>query len=74
MQGVENVLEDGITRWKGNNIQSRLTKETLVAPWKSQELGVEGAGGWSEILRPVTHLGELRSQLGGLMRKVGECG
>ena len=68
------MLADGITRWKGDEIQSRLTKECPAVTWQAQELGVEGAEMCSEILRAATHSDELRSRLGGLMRKVGGCG
>ena len=74
VQGVENVLADGITRWKEDEIQSRLTEECPAVTWQVQEHGVEGAEMCSEILRAVTHSDELRSRLGRLMRKVGGCG
>ena len=74
VRGVENGLVDGITRWKENEIQSRLTKECPAVPWRAQELGAEGAGMCSEILHAATDLVELRSRLGRLMREVGECG
>ena len=74
VRGVENILADGITRWKEKEIQTRLTTECPTVSWQAQELGVEGTEMCSEILRKVTHSDELRSRLGGLMRKVGGCG
>ena len=74
VRGVENGLADGITRWKEDEIQSRLTKECPAVPWQVQELGPEGEGMCSEILHAATDLGGLRSRLERLMRKVGECG
>ena len=61
VSGVENELADGITRWKEDEIQSRLTKECPAFPWQAQELGPEGGGKCSEILHAATDLGGLRS-------------
>ena len=71
---VENGLADGITRWKENEIQSRLTKECPAVPWQAHEFGPEEAGMCSEILHQATDLGGLRIRLERLMRKVRKCG
>ena len=63
VRGVENVLADGITRWKGSEIQIRLTAEHPTVLWQAQELGVEGEEMCSDILRAATHSDELRGRL-----------
>ena len=70
--GVENVLADGETRWKEDEIQTRLTAERPTVSWKAQELGVEGTEMCTEVLRAATHSDELRSRQGRPMRKVGQ--
>lgn len=72
VRGVENILvmADGRTRWKENEICSRITEECLAVTEQAHKLGVEGAEMCPEILRAATHLDELRSRFGGLMRKV----
>lgn len=49
VRGVENVLDDGITRWSVGEIATRLTGKQLLIPW--QELGEEGGAICAEILR-----------------------
>ena len=70
VMGVENFLADGITRWKEDDIQTRLTTECPNVSWQAQDLGVGGTDMCSEILRAATHSDELRSRLRILMRKV----
>ena len=49
MRDVENVLADGITRWKESETQTSLTTEQPTVLWQAQELGVEGKHMYSEI-------------------------
>ena len=73
VRGVENTFVDGIT-WNEREIQTRLTTECPTVSLQARKLGVEGTEMCPEILRAATHSDELRSRLGGLMRKVGGCG
>ena len=74
MCGAWVVLGGGITRWKENDIQIRLTAERPTVLLQAQELAVEGKEMRSEISRAARHSDELRGRLIRLIRKVGGCG
>ena len=74
VRGVDNFLVHGITRWKGEDLQTRLAAECPNVSWQAQDLGVGGTEMCSEILRAAMHSNELRSRLGRLVRKVGGRG
>ena len=42
VRGAENFLAGGITRWKEDEIQTRLTAERPNVSWQAQDLGVGG--------------------------------
>ena len=59
MRGVGNVLTDGITRWKEDDMHNRLAAECPTFAWQAQELGVEGSEICWEILHAATRSDEL---------------
>ena len=71
---VDNRLAEGITRWKGKEIQKNVTKESPETVWQVQELGKEEQRMCSEILREVTPLDGLRLRLEIITRKIGGWG
>ena len=73
-RGVDNRLADGITRWKGEEIQDNLTKESPPTIWQVQELGEEEQRMCSEFLREDTPSDGLPRRLERLTRRVGGCG
>ena len=73
VRGVDNRLADGITRWKGEEIQKNLTKESPQTVWLVQELREEEQWMCSEILREDTPTDGLRRRLKRLTRRIGGC-
>ena len=74
VKGVDNRLADGITRWKGEEIQKNLAKESPQTVCQVQELGKEEQRMCSEILREDAPLDGLRLRLERLTRQIGGCG
>ena len=67
-------LGDGITRWKEDDTQTRLTAECPKVSLQAQELGVWLKQMLYEIMWATTQSDVLRSRLGRRMRNVGGCG
>ena len=56
VRGVGNVLADGITRWKEDEIPTSLTAEYPTVSWQGQEFRVHGTEMCLEFLHVATHL------------------
>ena len=74
VQGIDNRLADGLTRWKEEQIPEKLNAERPEIAWQLQELGDREQLMCTEILRESMLLEELRLRLEVHTRRIGGCG